>query len=117
MRKNEKFIMSAVLASTALFLTACQREQPVSVSVENLTQHVIVTDVKKPKHFRIYVRDTVSGEVFKLRSTKHCSQWRNINVGDSYTINQVKYTYADGRVESRHYPSSCELAKNPQSWR
>lgn len=111
----KKFIMTAVLASTALFLTACQREQP--VSVENLSQHVIVTDVKKPKHFRIYVRDTVSGEVFKLRTTKHCSQWRNINVGDSYTINQVKYTYADGRVESRHYPSSCELAKNPQSWR
>ena len=111
----KKFIMSAVLACTALFLTACENEQP--VKVENSTPIVEVTKVKRPKHFRVYVRNTETGDVFNLSSNKHCSSWKKIKVGDRYRISQVKYTYADGRVENRYYPRSCELAKNPQSWR
>lgn len=107
--------MSAVLASTVLFLTGCNKEQP--VKVENSTPIVEVIKVKRPKHFKVYVRNTETGDVFNLSSNKHCSSWRNIKVGDRYQISRVKYTYADGRVENQYYPRSCELTKNLQYWR
>lgn len=111
----KKIIMTAVLSSTALFLTACEREKP--ISVENSNPIVEVTKVKRPKHFRVYVRNTETGDVFNLQSNKHCNSWKNIKVGDRYKISRVKYTYADGRVSNQYYPRSCELAKNTTKWR
>lgn len=84
-------LASIVLCSTFL-LTAC--EKPISTTVE--TREYIVSNIKRPKHFRVDLTDAVTGQVYRDKSiSKHCNRWREVEDGSHFYLPTTLDRYED----------------------
>lgn len=101
-----------ILALVCLTLLGCSKsEHPSKVTTEFKTTSVEVIDINRPKHFRVHIKAMDGSINRRLRSTKHCSNWRNIEYGVIYELEYQTSTYYDssGNVLKtvNHFPSSC----------
>ena len=69
-----------------------------------------VIEVDEPKYFRIYFK-TDSGLTDHAYS-KRCSDYRNVAVGDRYSVEVSIFKYEDGTKKMRINESACNIARH-----
>lgn len=94
------------LLGLTIALSGCGAFPKYNVTVEHAD--VEVTEIDPPKHYRITMKDT-NGYIIKS-SSKHCSDWQNVKVGDRFQINYTMYVYEDGYQAVG--PSACDIARS-----
>lgn len=83
-----------LLAAAAIFaMTACKGPEPIR-TVEKTYE---ITDLKRPKHFLVTVRDVETGQVNEnLYVSKHCFEWGRLKVGSLWIFKETTYRWSDG---------------------
>lgn len=99
----KKLLIPIVLALSASALTGC--EQPKS---EVYFKEFVVMEIDPPKHFRLTLRDE-EGKIYET-SSKHCSNYKVVEVGDKYRLPLTISTYSNGRIYT-DLPSACTIAE------
>lgn len=82
-----KKVLIILLLSISLLLTSCDEKVIDEVKTENVT----ISEVRKPKHFRVRFRRNSDGlDLGWVSIQKHCSSWQNAQVGAPMQL-QVEY--------------------------
>lgn len=83
-----------ILLASLTLLTGCGFNDTI-VSQKLKTYEVI--DIKRPKHFKVSLRDVETNQVFKMiRVSKRCSNWRNLKLGSHWQFTEVVKMKEDG---------------------
>lgn len=76
-----------------VLLTGCEKTVVESQSIQTYT----IVDIKRPKHFRISLKDN-TGRIFKdVAVSKHCNRWREVKVGTVVQLNTMILKKAEER--------------------
>lgn len=82
-----------LIAIMSLFALAPPRPTLISVA----QREYVVTRVMPPKHFRFDLRDVVTGEEHNsVPISKHCHNWRKLEVGSIWSLEERTYQRPDG---------------------
>ena len=88
-----------ILLASLTLLTGCGFNDEI-VSQKLKTYEVI--DVKRPKYFKVSLRDVETNQVFeRLRVSKRCSNWRNLKLGSRWQFTEVVKMKEDGSKYSQ----------------
>lgn len=79
----------------AIMLAGCFKPDPV-VSAEY--KWFIITDVKRPKHFRVQLKDAKTGWQYQKywHVSKHCNRWREVRIGQKVYLREIVRQGANG---------------------
>lgn len=96
-----------------IFLTGCEPHQP-DVVESRIRKVYEIVEVRRPKHFRVDIKDVETGRIYKNKSiSKHCNHWPKLKVGSRWYFTEVIYQGKDMRyVEIEGVRSLCEAIKN-----
>ncbi|AXF53074.1 MAG: putative lipoprotein [Caudoviricetes sp.] len=83
-----------VAACAALMLTGCDQ----IVSEKSEYRQYKIVEIKRPKHFRVVVRDMNTGTEHRVSVSKHCNRWREVELYSETALMSTTYTYESGRV-------------------
>lgn len=86
-------LLTLLTTLTITGLTACG---PAPTSTTEMRTFE-VTEVKRPKHFRVSLRDVETGQNFsRLHVSKRCHNWRKTKVGSQWQLPVTTRVYKDG---------------------
>lgn len=107
-----KYIMRSLILGV-IFLTGCEPHQP-DVVESRIRKVYEIVEVRRPKHFRVDIKDVETGRIYKNKSiSKHCNHWQKLKVGSRWYFTEVIYQGKDMRyVEIEGVRSLCEAIKN-----
>lgn len=88
-----RFFVLLMLALTVM-LTGCESEKMISQE----TRTFEVTAVKRPKNFRVSLKDVENGRTYdRVRVGKRCSRWREVKVGSRVQLTEATYLSESGK--------------------
>lgn len=102
-----------LICALVAIILGCQRVDYDKVVTRQYTTKVEAIDIDPPKHFKVHLK-SIDGIINETITSKHCSDWENIQVGTIYEIEVFKVSkFRDGKLVSEHYslPSACTFAK------
>lgn len=102
-----------LICALVVLISGCQIDDYDKVVTQQFKTKVKIIDIDPPKYFKVYLK-SLDGNISDTITSKHCSDWKNIQIGNVYEIEVSKITkYKDGKLVSEHHnlPSACTLAK------
>lgn len=99
----KKLLIPIALAISASVLSGC--ETPKS---EVYFKEFVVMEIDPPKHFNLTLRDD-DGNLYNAYS-KHCSNYKVVELGDKYRLPLTISTYSNGKVY-KSLPSACKIVE------
>lgn len=104
-------LLTLTLASV-LSLAGCERDT--RTVLETKVLEATIVEIDPPKHFHVEVQSELGR--FSLSSSKHCSSYTNVSIGDKVLLPYTVYQYRDEKY-SEFDISSCTLAKNIEKYK
>lgn len=101
--------ISLILMS--IILSGCF-ERPVETERHRKVYEII--EIKRPKHFRVTLRDVETGRIFENKNiSKHCNHWQKLKLNSRWYFDEVTYKRGDSYyMEIEGVKQLCELIKN-----
>ena len=78
-----KYLISTIALSFAL-VGCSNNNYPSPSPTKPVYEKVEILEVDPPKHFRLQYKVLSTGATYRV-SSKHCSTWKNAEVGKTYT--------------------------------
>lgn len=98
-----KKIQLLMLLISSLVLTGCEKTVVESQSIKSYT----IIEIKRPKHFRVSLKDK-DGRVFKnVGVSKHCNRWKEVQLGTVVELNTKILKRGDERWQEMETRSIC----------
>lgn len=93
-------------------LTGCESRQ--DLVINSVTKTYKIVEIKRPKHFRVSIEDVKTGETFNnLSVSKHCNNWRELELGSLWSFKEVTYQGVDGQYRKiEGVKGLCQSLKN-----
>lgn len=92
-------VLLSMITLMAMLLPACDL---IPQRVGAQAQRYEVISVRRPKRFRVDLRNVDTGEVFRHVSVrKRCSNWRKTQVGSVWTLTEATYRDRNGKTFHR----------------
>lgn len=101
--------ISLILVS--IILSGCF-ERP--VETERHRKLYEITEIKRPKHFRVTLKDVETGRIFANKNiSKHCNHWQKLKLNSRWYFDEVTYKRGDSYyIEIEGVKQLCDLIRN-----
>ncbi len=67
-----------------------------AVVLKSVEKEYEVIEIKRPKYFKVTLKDKVTGETYsRLSVSKRCSSWNKLKIGDTLKFKEVTYRRAN----------------------